>query len=66
MSNQGKQFAWSADAFIIIFKVDDNKYKLIENVALCFFGNMITAHEIQMNVMSSVTSKQIQITILDD
>ena len=25
MFNQDKQFAWSADAFIIIFKVDDNK-----------------------------------------
>ena len=36
MFNQDKQFAWGADAFIIIFKVDDNKYKSIENVALCF------------------------------
>ena len=34
MFNQDKQFAWSADAFIIIFKVDDNKYKSIETVAL--------------------------------
>ena len=36
MFNQDKQFAWSAEAFIIIFKEDDNKYKSIENVALCF------------------------------
>ena len=26
MFNQDKQLAWSADTFIIIFKVDDNEY----------------------------------------
>ena len=31
MFNQNKQFAWSADAFIIIFKVDDNKYNVDTN-----------------------------------
>ena len=40
MFNQDKQFAWSADAFIIIFNVYGNKYIQITNYELMFALNV--------------------------